>query len=44
MAITVDIPGRGPLYIENVLCDLNGTLACDGVIAESTREQKSAAS
>ena len=39
MAITVDIPGRGPLYIENILFDLNGTLACDGLIAESTRER-----
>ena len=39
MAITFDIPGRGPLHIENVLCDLNGTLACDGAIAKSTRER-----
>jgi soluble P-type ATPase len=39
VAITVDIPGRGPLRIENVLFDLNGTLACDGLIAESTRER-----
>jgi len=39
MAITIDIPGRGLLHIENVLFDLNGTLACDGMIAESTRER-----
>ena len=39
MTISVDIPGRGPLTIENVLFDLNGTLACDGLIAESTRER-----
>jgi soluble P-type ATPase len=39
VAITVDIPGRGPLHIVNVLFDLNGTLACDGLIAESTRER-----
>jgi soluble P-type ATPase len=39
MAITVDIPGRGPLHIENVLFDLNGTLACDGLIAHTTRDR-----
>jgi soluble P-type ATPase len=37
MGISIVIPGRGPLQIKNVLFDLNGTLACDGIIAESTR-------
>jgi soluble P-type ATPase len=39
VAITVEIPGCGPLHIENILFDLNGTLACDGLIAETTRER-----
>jgi soluble P-type ATPase len=39
VTIAVDIPGRGPLHIENILFDLNGTLACDGLITEATRER-----
>ena len=39
MALAISIPGRGELSITNVLFDLNGTLACDGVIADSTRER-----
>jgi soluble P-type ATPase len=39
MALSVSIPGWGNLYIANVLFDLNGTLARDGIIAESTRER-----
>jgi soluble P-type ATPase len=39
MGISIIIPGRGPLQIKNVLFDLNGTLACDGIITESTRNR-----
>lgn len=39
MAIAVSIPGRGSVRIVNALFDLNGTLACDGIIADSTRER-----
>jgi soluble P-type ATPase len=39
MGLSIIIPGRGTLQIKNVLFDLNGTLACDGIIAESTRDR-----
>ena len=39
MAFSVSIPGWGDLHLTNVLFDLNGTLACDGLIADSTRER-----
>lgn len=39
MGISIVIPGSGPLHIQNVLFDLNGTLACDGIIVESTRDR-----
>jgi len=28
--ITVDIPGFGEVAVEHLVCDYNGTLACDG--------------
>lgn len=34
---SVSVPGFGDLQINNVLFDLNGTLACDGIIPASTR-------
>jgi len=37
MALSVFIPGWGTLQLQNILFDLNGTLACDGHMAESTR-------
>ncbi len=37
MAIDILIPGRGELHLVHVLFDLNGTLACDGLLADSTR-------
>jgi soluble P-type ATPase len=39
MALSISIPGWGDLHIANVLFDLNGTLAFDGIIADSTRER-----
>ncbi len=39
--LSITIPGFGELVIETVLFDLNGTLACDGIIADSTRERVS---
>ncbi len=35
----LEIPGFGSLQIENLLCDLNGTLAVDGVLSTQTRER-----
>jgi|Deesub1362A_J573_1020465.scaffolds.fasta_scaffold02570_10 soluble P-type ATPase len=35
----LEIPGFGSLQIENLLCDLNGTLAVDGVLSTKTREK-----
>jgi len=42
MPVTVSIPGWDTLSLANVLFDLNGTLAQDGMIAESTRERLTA--
>ncbi len=39
MSIEIAIPGWKNLCLETVLFDLNGTLACDGRIAASTRER-----
>jgi soluble P-type ATPase len=39
MAISISIPAWGDLRLENVLFDLNGTLALDGIIAASTRKR-----
>jgi soluble P-type ATPase len=36
--LTVSIPGFKDFVIKNVLFDLNGTLACDGILPDSTRE------
>ena len=33
--IELNIPGRGVIQIEHLVCDVNGTLAIDGVIPES---------
>jgi soluble P-type ATPase len=37
--LTVDIPGRGWLEIAHLVLDLNGTLAVDGVVAETVVQQ-----
>jgi soluble P-type ATPase len=37
MTLGVSIPGWGELRVTHVFFDLNGTLACDGFIADSTR-------
>lgn len=39
VSIEVAIPGWKVLHLEHVLFDLNGTLACEGRIAPSTRER-----
>ncbi len=42
MGIALDIPGYGPLELDGVVCDMNGTLARDGRletrVAEALRE------
>lgn len=37
--ITIDIPGRDTLQIENIVFDYNGTLATDGTISQETRDK-----
>jgi soluble P-type ATPase len=37
--ITIDIPGWGNMDIENILLDLNGTLATDGKIPTEVKEK-----
>jgi soluble P-type ATPase len=37
--ITIDIPGWGNMDIENILIDLNGTLATDGKIPSEVKEK-----
>lgn len=39
MSLSFDIPGFGAFEIRHMLFDLNGTLADNGVIADSTRER-----
>lgn len=39
MSIEVAIPGWKMLHLDHILFDLNGTLACEGRIAPSTRER-----
>ncbi len=37
--ISIDIPGWGTIEIENIVIDLNGTLATDGKIPPSVKEK-----
>lgn len=37
--IEIHIPGRDPLFIENVVMDYNGTLAVDGVLLDSVKDR-----
>ncbi|HHU31468.1 MAG: HAD family hydrolase [Zhaonellaceae bacterium] len=37
--ITIDIPGRDILQIENVVFDYNGTLATDGTVSKETKDK-----
>ncbi|EJW09844.1 hypothetical protein A33M_0939 [Rhodovulum sp. PH10] len=30
--LTIDIPGRNPLALQNLVLDYNGTIACDGAL------------
>jgi soluble P-type ATPase len=39
MSLEVSVPGWKVLHLEHVLFDLNGTLACEGRIAPTTRER-----
>lgn len=36
--MTLDIPGRGILRISHIVCDFNGTLAEDGLVADTTMQ------
>jgi len=38
MSISIDVPGRDPYRIENIVFDLNGTLTTDGRLENRTRE------
>ena len=35
----IDIPGSGPLEIEHLVLDFNGTLACDGALLTGAKER-----
>jgi soluble P-type ATPase len=37
--ITVDIPGWGNMEVENIVLDLNGTIATDGKISSEVKEK-----
>lgn len=37
--ITIEIPGRGPLALAHLVLDVNGTLACDGVLEPGVAER-----
>lgn len=37
--IEINVPGKGILKIENLLLDLNGTIACDGIIHPRLKER-----
>ncbi|HEY3444895.1 MAG TPA: ATPase P [Myxococcales bacterium] len=37
--IEIDIPGAGKLVLEHLVCDYNGTLACDGKLSEGVGER-----
>ncbi|HLV33966.1 MAG TPA: hypothetical protein VKY59_02580 [Spirillospora sp.] len=37
--ITIDIPGRGKLELEHLVLDVNGTIACDGVLIPGVKER-----
>jgi soluble P-type ATPase len=37
--ITIDIPGWGNMEIENIVLDLNGTIATDGRISQEVKEK-----
>jgi soluble P-type ATPase len=39
MAISVDIPGRGPLVLEHLVLDVNGTLTNRGELIEGVSER-----
>ncbi len=36
--IQIEVPGRAPLEIRNLVCDVNGTLALDGILIEGVQE------
>jgi P-type E1-E2 ATPase len=37
--ILIDLPGRGALTLEHVVLDVNGTIACDGVLIPGVKER-----
>ena len=37
--VEINIPGRGKPFIENLLLDYNGTIACDGEVIASIKEK-----
>jgi P-type E1-E2 ATPase len=37
--IHIDIPGRGPLELQNLVLDLNGTLSLDGVMLDGVKDR-----
>ncbi len=38
MSLDLDIPGREPLELQGVLCDMNGTLTLDGQLSREVAE------
>ena len=39
--ISISIPGWGNMEIENIVLDLNGTIATDGKISSEVKEKRS---
>jgi soluble P-type ATPase len=42
LMIELNIPGRGVIQLQNLVCDINGTLAVDGVLLEGVKLRLSA--
>ncbi len=42
--IELNIPGRGLIQLQHLVCDVNGTLAVDGQLAEGVKQRLSALS
>lgn len=37
--VKIDIPGRGTLLFQHVVLDMNGTIACDGIIGDPVKKK-----
>ncbi len=39
MMIELNIPGRGSIQLQNLVCDVNGTLAVDGMLLDGVKQK-----